>query len=358
MFKMKRVGSDETTVRVKKTYPEHFTEPMVNDFDGDPYLYDYVDEDPEFVNAVLIMTGIQSTYNTVPDWEDACALYDKTIPIIYDHYGGKEETLKLIKSMDDDELGLRGWKRRPRLKKKARNLVKSGISPSRVLINPDNLNFNEINKLYACEDSDETVIIKEKKPKGRLRKMLERVAYEEAGNLAVAKMYSSDATDLQDIISNYYSASTQIENDINDNVVDPFEESIRNKISESNRDGFVPSEQASGYDVGTDLLLYDRGKKARLDMYREIFEDFGIDAFNRKTHSKKDLRLYDEMLGQDHLTKKQQKKQAKSIKNYEKLREKRHNSQRELAKMLASSNSINLTNGAKLSISDYEIKRK
>ena len=120
----------------------------------------------------------------------------------------------------------------------------------------------------------------------------------------------------------------------------------------------MPSEQASGYDVGTDLLLYDRGKKARLDMYREIFEDFGIDAFNRKTHSKKDLRLYDEMLGQDHLTKKQQKKQAKSIKNYEKLREKRHNSQRELAKMLASSNSINLTNGAKLSISDYEIKRK
>lgn len=358
MFKMKRIGSDETNVRVKKNYPENFTEPMVNEFDGDPYLYDYVDDDSEFVNAVLIMTGIQSTYNTVPDWEDACALYDRTIPIIYDHYGGKEETLKLIKSMDDDELGLRGWKRRPRLKKKARNLIKNGISPSRVMINPSNLDFEKINELYACEDSNETIVIKEKRPKGRLRKMIERASYEEAGNLAVAKMYSSDSTDLQDIISNYYSASTQIENDKNDSVIDPFEETIRNKIEESNRDGFVPSEHESGYDIGSDMCLYDKGKRAKLNMYREIFEDLGIEAINRKSYSKKDLRLYDEMLGQDHLTKKQQKKQRKAIRDYEKLRDKRRNNQRELAKLLASSDSINLTNGAKLSIGDYTVKRK
>lgn len=358
MFKMKRVGSDDTTVRVKKTYPEHMTEPMVNEFDGDPYLYDYVDEDPEFVNAVLIMSGIQSTYNTVPDWEDACALYDRTIPIIYDHYGGKEETLKLIQSMDDDDLGLRGWKRRPRLKKKARNLVKSGISPSRVLINPNSIDFNHINDLYSHEDNGETVEIKEKKPKGRLRKMLERVAYEEAGNMAVAKMYSSDGSDLQDIISNYYSASTQVENDRNEITVDPFEESIRRKLNESNNDGFTPAEQMSGVELGTDFVLRDRSRQARLNMYHEIFVDFGLEAINRKSYSKKDLRLYDELLGQDHLSKKQQKKQQKAIKNYEKLRDKRRNSQRELAKMLASSRNIDLTNGVKLSISDYDVKRK
>ena len=260
--------------------------------------------------------------------------------------------------MDDDELGLRGWKRRPRLKKKARNLIKNGISPSRVMINPSNLDFEKINELYACEDSNETIVIKEKRPKGRLRKMIERASYEEAGNLAVAKMYSSDSTDLQDIISNYYSASTQIENDKNDSVIDPFEETIRNKIEESNRDGFVPSEHESGYDIGSDMCLYDKGKRAKLNMYREIFEDLGIEAINRKSYSKKDLRLYDEMLGQDHLTKKQQKKQRKAIRDYEKLRDKRRNNQRELAKLLASSDSINLTNGAKLSIGDYTVKRK
>ena len=64
------------------------------------------------------------------------------------------------------------------------------------------------------------------------------------------------------------------------------------------------------------------------------------------------------MLGQEHLTKKQQKKQQKAVKDYEKLREKRRNSQRALSKLLSSSREIDLTNGAKLSISDYEVKRK
>ena len=363
MFKIKRVGAENSTVVVKKTYPKNFTQPLVNEFDGDPYLYDYVDEDPEFVNAVLLMSGIQSTYNNVSDWEDACALYDKTIPIIYDHYGGKEETLKVIKNMDDDELGLRGWKRRPRFKKKARNLIKNGITPSRVLINPSNLDFTHINSLYdANEPIDEEIEITEKKPKGRLRRMLERAAYEEAGNVAVSNMWSSSegssSEDLQDIIANYYSSTTQVANARIEETVDPFEETIRAKLRELDDDGFIPDEQESGYDLDTDFTLYDKSSRSKLSMYKEIYDDLGFDAMNRKAYSKKDLRLYDEMLGQEHLTKKQQKKQQKAVKDYEKLREKRRNSQRALSKLLSSSREIDLTNGAKLSISDYEVKRK
>ena len=100
----------------------------------------------------------------------------------------------------------------------------------------------------------------------------------------------------------------------------------------------------------------NRATRSKFKMYKEIFDDLGIDAMNRKAFSKQDLRLYDEMLGQEHLTKKQQKKQQKAVKDYNKLREKKRNSQRELSKLLASSREIDLTNGAKLSISDYKRK--
>ena len=360
MFKMKRIGSDNQ-ITVNKTYPDYLTQPLVNNFPGDPYLYDYVDEDPEFVNAVLTMESIQSNYNTVAEWEDACALYDRTIPIIYDHYGGEEETLALIKSMEDDDLGLRGWKRRPRLKKKAKKLIKSGISPSRVMISPSNLDFTKMNSLYP--DDGETIEIKEKKPKGRLRQMLQREAYEEAGDVAVAKLYTKTGEEIQDVIANYYSGTRQVKYDSIESQLDPFTESIRSVINDHTEDGFIPdpdhSDCRSRYELDSSGMgVFDVGVKNRLSVYKEVFDDMGVNTLNRKNYSKQDLRLYDEMLGQTHLSKKELKKQRKAIKTYEQSREKRRNSQRELSKMLAKSKEINLTDNARISFSDYTVKRR